>query len=268
MTDDPSYSPWCGVAVDRPVMRNDWSTLTFLHWRYDVAVVQRLLPPGLTVETFDGDAWVALVPFAMRVASPGNRAVPWFSMFLETNVRTYVRGPDGTTGVWFFSLETTRLHIAVVARATYRVPYCWAHMRLEHDDHTVVYRSRRRWPGPRGARSTVVVDVGEPYAAHELTALDHFLTARYALYARRPGGGLLHTRADHQPWTLRHADALHIDDELVAACGLPAPVGPPASVLHADTIHVKLGGPRRVPGSVLATEVVVGRGDGGQRRVM
>jgi uncharacterized protein YqjF (DUF2071 family) len=246
MTDDLACSPWCPVPVERPVMRNDWSTLTFLHWRYDPAVVQRLLPPGLTVETFDGDAWVALVPFTMRVASPGNRALPWLSTFLETNVRTYVRGPDGTTGVWFFSLETTRMHIAVFARATYRVPYCWAHMRLQHDGDTVVYRARRRWPGPRGAMSTVVVEVGERHVADELTELDHFLTARYALFASRPRGGLLRTRADHEPWPLRRATALHVDDELIEACGLPAPVGPPASVLFADTIHVKLGGPERV----------------------
>jgi uncharacterized protein YqjF (DUF2071 family) len=168
------------------------------------------------------------------------------STFLETNVRTYVRGPDGRTGVWFFSLETTRLHIALVARATYRVPYCWAHMRLEHDGRTVVYRSRRRWPGPRGARSTVVVDVGEPYAAGELTDLEHFLTARYALFASSVRGGLVHIRAEHEPWPLRRATVMHIDDELVAACGLPEPVGVPASVLYADTVHVKLGGPRRV----------------------
>jgi len=32
-------------------MRNRWELLTFLHWRYDASVVQRLLPPGLTVDT-------------------------------------------------------------------------------------------------------------------------------------------------------------------------------------------------------------------------
>ena len=44
-------------------MMHRWDRLTFLHWRYDADVVQRLLPAGLTVETFDGSAWVGLVPF-------------------------------------------------------------------------------------------------------------------------------------------------------------------------------------------------------------
>lgn len=240
------YDPRCPLPIARPVMRNDWSTLTFLHWRYDPAAVQRLLPAGLEVETFDGAAWVALVPFAMRVATPGNRAAPWLTTFLETNVRTYVRGPDGTTGVWFFSLETTRLHVTLVARATYRVPYCWARLRLVQDGARLRYEAVRRWPGPRGARSLVDVELGEPYTAEELTPFEHFLTARYQLFAHRPFGGLLRTRVDHEPWLLRRATVHEIDDELVAACGLPAPSGPPQSVLHADTIHVRLGGPTRV----------------------
>ena len=227
-------------------MRNDWSTLTFLHWRYDPAVVQRLLPPGLEVETHDGAAWVALVPFDMRVASPGNRALPWATTFLETNVRTYVRGPDGTTGVWFFSLETTRLHVALVARGTYRVPYCWAKLRLTRHGAVVRYEATRRWPGPRGARSLVEVELGAAYDPAALTPLDHFLTARYQLFARRPRGGLLRTRVEHEPWALRRATVRQVDDALVAACGLPAPVGAPDHVCHADTLHVRLGGPTRV----------------------
>ncbi len=80
-----------------------WEQVTFIHWRFDPEVVQRLLPSGLTVETFDGSAWVGLVPFYMRVALPRSRSVPWLSRFAETNVRTYVRSADGTSGVWFLA---------------------------------------------------------------------------------------------------------------------------------------------------------------------
>jgi uncharacterized protein YqjF (DUF2071 family) len=49
-------------------MTQRWELLTFLHWPYEPRLVQALLPPGLTVETYDGQAWVGLVPFRMRVA--------------------------------------------------------------------------------------------------------------------------------------------------------------------------------------------------------
>src|SRR5204862_312443 len=82
--------------IERPVMFQDWRVLTFLHWRYPVAEIQRLLPPGVEVETCQGEAWVSLVPFLMdRVRAPGVPALPWLSRFPETNVRTYVRGRVG-----------------------------------------------------------------------------------------------------------------------------------------------------------------------------
>src|SRR3989442_1638686 len=77
--------------VRRPIMYQHWRRLTFLHWRYPVGTVQRLLPAGLRVHTFDGSAWVGLIPFLMnRVRAPGTPSLPWLSRFPETNVRTYV----------------------------------------------------------------------------------------------------------------------------------------------------------------------------------
>ena len=117
-------------------MVQHWEELTFVHWRYPADVVQKALPAGLEVETFDGSAWIGLVPFAMRVRLPGSPSVPWVSEFPETNVRTYVRGPDGERGIWFFSLDAARLGAVVTARTTYRLPYFWSRMR--------VVRQRRR----------------------------------------------------------------------------------------------------------------------------
>src|SRR5688500_17571459 len=152
-----------------------WDELTFLHWRFDPSDVQRLLPAGLSVETFDGTAWVGLVPFFLRVGLPAVPSVRWLSEFAETNVRTYVRGPDGTSGIWFFSLDAARRGAVVPARATYRIPYFWSQMAIDHEGDVVRYRCRRRWPGPVGAASDVAVRIGPPFAADEL---DHFLTAR------------------------------------------------------------------------------------------
>ena len=124
------HGPSCQVPVHRASMIHWWEQVTFIHWRFDPVVVQRLLPSGLTVETFDGSAWVGLVPFYMRVALPKSRSVPWLSRFAETNVRTYVKGTDGTNGVWFFSLDAARLGARigdgeVRARAAAQMPQCW-----------------------------------------------------------------------------------------------------------------------------------------------
>lgn len=226
-------------------MAHRWDNLTFLHWPVEPTLVQSLLPAGLEVETFDGSAWVGLVPFEMVVSLPQGGAVPWLCNFPETNVRTYVRGPDGETGVWFLSLEASRLAAVITARVTYRLPYFWSRMSVRRTGTVVTYQSTRRWPGPRGASCGVTVEVGERYEAGELTQFDHWLTARYRLYsAGRSGLGF--ALAEHDPWVLHRALALHVDTSLIAVAGLPRPTGTP--IIHwSPGVVVRVSFPQHLP---------------------
>jgi len=233
----------CPFTIDRPVMRQRWERLTFLHWRFEPEQVQRLLPDGLTAEVFDGAAWVGLVPFFMHVGTGGGRQVPWASRFCETNVRTYVRDAGGRSGIWFLSLDAARLGAVAVARATYRLPYFWSRMRIASAGESVSYRSRRRLPGPRGAASDVRVSVGARYAPDELTDLDHFLTARWILFSQ-PGRRRMFARACHEPWPLHRADAEVTGDTLVTSAGLPEPSGAPL-VHYSPGVDVTIGPPER-----------------------
>src|SRR5215213_5625380 len=143
--------------VQRPVMYHQWRRITFVHWRYPPQVVRPLVPAGLTVETFDGAAWVGLVPFLMDgVRTPGTPALPWLSRFPETNVRTYVRDGRGRSGIWFLSLDAARLPAVLGARAGYRLPYFWSDMAVRVAGDEVRYRCRRL---PPAARARCDVDV-------------------------------------------------------------------------------------------------------------
>lgn len=238
-------SPICPLTVDRPVMFHRWERLTFLHWRYPAEVVQRLLPPNLRVETHDGVAWVGLVPFFMRINAPGIPRLPWISHFCETNVRTYVRDERGQSGVWFFSLDAERFPAVAAARLGFRLPYMWSEMGLDDRGATKTYTTRRRWP-LAGATSRVTVDIGEPFAADELTDRDHFLTARWVLFS--VGGARGHFRrfahAQHDAWPLQRAAVRDLDDQLVADAGLPAPKGEPL-VHYSPGVDVRIGIPHR-----------------------
>jgi uncharacterized protein YqjF (DUF2071 family) len=241
-TTTPGYPGTCPFTVDRPVMRQRWERLTFLHWPVAAADAQRLLPRGLEIETYDGAAWVGLVPFYMRVATSGGRRVPWASSFCETNVRTYVRDDRGRSGIWFFSLDAARLGAVVTARATpYRLPYFWSSMRLGERDGEIAYLSRRRWPGPRPAGTRLRIGIGAPIAPADVTELEHFLTARWMLFSVT---GRRHAcaRACHQPWPLHRAHALVLDDHLLTAAGLPAPGGEPL-VHYSPGVDVAIGRP-------------------------
>jgi len=219
--------PW---PVRWPVMYQTWTWLGFLHWSYAPQVVQRLLPDGLKVHAFQGRAWVGVTPFFLEdLRTPLAPALPWFTSFPETNVRTYVRGPDGREGLWFFSLDAARLEPVLVARSIYALPYRWSEMAVARDGPMVRYRSRRRWPGPTPAVSRITVEVGAPLQPQELGELDHYLTARWQLYTTL-GPVLARSNVQHEPWPLHRATVRELEENLVAVAGLPAPQGEP--VVH------------------------------------
>lgn len=241
------YPPSPVCPVHHPIMRQGWKDLAYLHWPYDPDVVQQRLPAGLQVDTFEGKAWVGLVAFQMeRIRLPGTPAVPYLGTFAETNVRTYVRGRDGRPGVWFDSLDVTRLLPVLVARSTYRLPYMWSKMSIVRVGNQVSYAARRRWPGPRGASSSFAIQRGDRIRASDVTPLEHFLTARWGLYTGLRDR-LAFAPVDHPPWPLERAELEHFNDQLVAAVGYPAPNGQPI-VHYSPGVEVRIGLPRRVDG--------------------
>jgi hypothetical protein len=213
-------------------MSQTWRRLTFLHWPYDPEVVRPLLPQDLTLDTFDNAAWIGLVPFEIH----NLRGVPHFP---ETNVRTYVIGPDGSRAVWFFSLDADRLAAVLGARVGYHLPYFWAKMQVTSEKGAIHYRSRRRPPHSTSVRSDIVVRPGGRFAGEELSDLDHFLTARYRLYAVNHGR-LSWAQIEHEPWPLARATVIALDQSLIDAAGLRAPEGAPL-VHYAAEISVKIG---------------------------
>lgn len=231
----------------RTVFAQRWQDLAFLHWAVDPARVAPRLPDGVRPDVHDGAAWVGLIPFVMRRTGVlGGPPVPYLGSFLETNVRHYGVDDLGRRSVVFASLEASRLVPVLVARAM-GLPYLWARMRYRRDGDTVRYATRRRWPGPRGTSSRVVVRVGEPLSPGPL---ELFLTARWGLHTAA-GRGPLYWPNEHPTWPLHAATVEHLDDELLAAAGFAdLAARAPDSVLFSPGVDVRFGPrirPRRTP---------------------
>ncbi|MEV6439319.1 YqjF family protein [Streptomyces anulatus] len=234
-------SPDPPAAPAFSLLTQSWLDLVFLHWAVDPADVAPLLPPGTVPDTFDGATYVGLVAFRMyRVGGLGLPGIPYLGTFPETNVRLYSVDERGRRGVVFRSLDASRLIPVLVARAAFRLPYVWSRMGIERSGDTLTYTSSRRFPGPRGARSRIVLRAGEAIA--EPTPLEHFLTARWALHSGF-FGRTLYLPNVHPRWPLHRAELLECDEDLVAAGGLPAPAGDPMSVLYSPGVPVRFGRP-------------------------
>jgi uncharacterized protein YqjF (DUF2071 family) len=251
VSDDERFDPQGPALAGRGWIHQWWRDITFLHWRVEPERVARLMPPGVRPDVHDGSSWVGLIPFTLSEGGLGarGRPVPRLGTFLETNVRLYSVDGAGRRGVVFRSLEAEQVPVVVAANASLRIPYRLARMsrepRVVADDPTgtvITYRTRRY--GVRRPASEVVVDVGEPLT--EPSPLELFLTARFGAHTRA-WGRTLWVPNTHAPWPLRRAGLRHLDDELVAAAGLPGVTASrPESVLFSRGVHTVFGRPQVV----------------------
>ncbi|MFI6938070.1 YqjF family protein [Streptomyces sp. NPDC050418] len=243
ITADPPGHP------SRALLTQSWLDLAFLHWAADPADVAPLLPKGTVPDTLDGVTYVGLVAFRMhRVGWFRLPGVPYLGTFPETNVRLYSVDGQGRRGVVFRSLDASRLIPVTVGRAAFRLPYLWSKMSVRREGDVIAYDSRRRWPGPRGARSRIALRIGEP--VDEPSELEHFLTARWGLHTAFFGRSTLYLPNSHPRWPLHHAELLAHDEDLIEAAGLPRPAGAPVSVLYSPGVPVEFGRPGRGPAGI------------------
>ena len=184
----------------RPVMRQSWDDLFFLHWEYAAEAIQSRLPAGLTVDTFEGKAYLGVVGFRMNAVRPlGLPALPWLSYFNELNVRTYVRDASGEPGVWFFSLDCDRAPAVVIARAGFGLPYEHAAMSFGPG----LAQSCRRQGEQETARYAWSA-VSSPQIAAP-GSLEFHLAERYSFFSER-GGRLVRGQVHHAPYELSSTD--------------------------------------------------------------
>jgi uncharacterized protein len=177
-----------------------WEHTFWAHWPVAASKLRPLVPAELEIEEHEGSAWLSLVFFRVRaLRARGALPVPGISSFLQLNIRTYVSGPDGLPGVWFFTIDASSRLAALGVRRIYRVPAFYARMTLEEVE---------------GWHEAECVRIGEPgrvfsgrYRSSDETfhaepgTLDWFLTERYRLFARDARAEIHHDR-----WLLSRAE--------------------------------------------------------------
>jgi uncharacterized protein len=232
--------------VQLAVVHQTWRDMAFLHWSLPPDRLRAAVPSALELDLHDGRAWIGITAFEvadqrLAVGPP----LPGWSIYPETNVRTYVRGPDGRDGIWFFTLEVDNVATVAAARPTLGVPYRWARMRVTSSGSSVHrYDSERRGCSsdePPGHHIALRADP-EPWVT--VDGLGHFLTGRWRAFSR-PLGLLVATPVEHTPWPLHDASILEIEQTLLTGFGIDRATRP-EHVLWSPGVQARLGPPRRV----------------------
>ena len=210
-------------------MRQWWGKLLFMHWPVEVSALRPLVPPQLSIDTFDGQAWVGVVPFKMWGVRPYfTPPVPGLNSFLELNVRTYVHH-RGVPGVWFLSLDIDSPFARWGGRQFFFLPYHNAAMSLGQRENFIDYASDRPAGDAPAAGFHAGWTIGEHLPPAEPDSLEFFLTERYCLYSSFREQ-LYRCRVFHDPWPLRAAEVSSHESTMLEAAGLAQPLGEP--LLH------------------------------------
>ncbi len=222
-----------------------WRDLLFMHWPVGVEDLRPLVPPALGIDTFEGSAWLGVVPFDMTGVRPHFLpAVPWLSNFPELNLRTYVTA-EGRPGIWFFSLDAHSRAAVRLARATFHLPYFDAEMYCHASGDGVDYRSLRTHRGaPAAEFAARYGPVGEPFES-DPGSIENFLTERYCLYSADGRNNVFRGEIHHHPWPLQPAGAEVRTLAMTQQIGLKLPETDP--ILHfSRRLDVLAWLPRRI----------------------
>jgi uncharacterized protein len=238
-------------APDEPwILGQKWRNLLFAHWPVPVDVLRPYIPRALSLDTFDGSAWIGVTPFVLdglrfRPLPP----VPGISRFAEINVRTYVTAGD-KPGVFFFSLDAASRAAVLGARITYGLPYFFTHALVDSIADGINYRCTRDDRRGHPATFRAQYRPSERVFNAEPGTIEYFLTERYCLYAVRRRNRIWRAEIDHVDWPLQIAQAEIGTNTMAAAAGIDLPDQP--TLLHFSRfIDVQVWRPKRVPDSEL-----------------
>ena len=221
-----------------PIMRQNWGKLLFMHWPISEELLRPLIPEGLTIDLYEGSAWIGIIPFTMWGVRPTfTPPMPILSELHELNVRTYVHY-KGVPGVWFFSLDANSSLAVWGARTFYHLPYFNAEISLEQEEETINYRLRRDDEKGAPASYDGTWTIGEALPSSEPDSLAFFLTERYCLYAAHEDK-LYRARIHHPVWPLSKASVSSFSSTMIQSHGLPQPAGEP-QLHYAEAIAVDI----------------------------
>ena len=245
----------------RPFLTAAWHDLLMLTWAVDPRTLAGILPRGIELDLWKGDALASIVAFRFEQVRVRGIAFPCHTSFPEVNLRFYVRrkAEDGSwrRGVVFVKEIVPRLAIAQVARRLYGEPYVAHPMREAHlpgitgEDgqprRTLLYEWKRD-----GAWERVVALATGSSRPMRAGSVEEFIAEHYWGYTGRGARATREYQVEHPRWNITHLAECFVEADIAALYGRPwvAPLSEaPISTFLADGSAVAVYPGRDVPGT-------------------
>ena len=107
-------------------LKANWENIIMVNYEIDPEILRPFLPKGVTIDLFEGKAYISLVGFMFKKTKIFNIPIPRFGTFEEINLRFYVKREEGhfvKRGVVFINETIPYPLVAWVANWLYKEHY-------------------------------------------------------------------------------------------------------------------------------------------------
>ena len=209
------------APAKRVFLSAEWRDLVMLNYEVEPSLLDRYVPPGTALDSFNGRTYVSLVGFRFcDTKLLGRFPIPFHVDFDEVNLRFYVRRKEEgeyRRGVVFIAEVVPRRAIAAIARLIYGENYRYAPMMHRIETGESNKTAEYRWQvGAQWCRLSAEV-AGLPAHPQE-GSLEQFITEHYWGYATR-GTGCVEYQVSHAPWQVWKTTSAGFEGEASALYG-------------------------------------------------
>jgi uncharacterized protein YqjF (DUF2071 family) len=233
------------MAQGRAFLSAEWRNLVMLNYRVDPAILEKFVPRGTELDSFQGATYVSVVGFQfLHTRIFGVFPIPFHVNFDEVNLRFYVRRREGREvrrGVVFVKEIVPRRAIAQVARWSYGEKYFACPMR-----HTISGTgspcAAYEWKS-RGTWCAVGAEASSAAFLPLEGSLEQFITEHYWGYSIKRDGQSAEYRVSHVPWRVRIASQAHFtgDGDVLYGAGFGDYLSrPPDSAFIAEGSEIQV----------------------------
>jgi uncharacterized protein len=193
------------LQENRVFLSAEWRDLVMLNYEVERTLLERYVPRGTVLDSFDGRTYVSLVAFQFRRTKLfGSLPIPFHANFDEVNLRFYVRrnaGHEYRRGVVFIAEIVPRWAVAKIARLAYQENYFCLPMKHRVDMHGSVKTAEYGWQ-LNGAWCKLSAQTSAGPAQPADGSLQQFITEHYWGYSAQRNGDALEYHVSHLPWNV------------------------------------------------------------------
>ena len=176
-----------------------WLDLLFFHWRVPATSLRPHIPVTLEIDEYEGEAWVSLVLFRLRVRPRLLPFLPGVSSLLEMNLRTYVRC-NSRPGICFLSADADNRWAIFLARCLTPMPYVRANLRYDHLPGQFQFKGEL--PSANGFQLSLTCRPISREQEARKGSHDAWLLERYRLFIQDRRERLLCAEVQHPRWRI------------------------------------------------------------------